>query len=163
MSEAQQIITRLGLEPLKPEGGYFTRTWTGKIIPGTAGPCGTAIYFLLTPETFSAFHRLQADELWHFYAGDTVEHWQLQADGSASQCVLGNDIPAGQVPQVHVLAQTWQAACLMQNTPEPRGWSLLGCTMTPGWRDEDFELGARAQLLLLFPAQQTIVKRLTPA
>lgn len=157
MSEAEQIILRLGLQPLQPEGGYFKRTWTGR------GTEGTAIYFLLTSNTFSAFHRLKADEIWHHYAGDSVEHWQLRADSYPFRRQLGGGVLATEPeePQLVVPALTWQGARLASRTHAQRGWGLLGCTLCPGWRDEDFELGQRSELCIAFPEHASLILSLT--
>lgn len=155
--EAQRIIAALGLEPLPREGGFFRQTWRS----GT----GSAIYFLMTPEDFSALHRLRADEVWHFYAGDAVEHVMLTpGDGAARVARLGGDILAGEIPQLVVPAGSWQGARLAAGgTPTSRraGWALLGCTLTPAWEEQGFELGGRAELARAFPAHAALVRALT--
>jgi len=160
MSEAEQIIERFGLEPLEPEGGYFKRTWTG-----VDRADGSAIYFLLTPATFSAFHRIKADELWHFYAGDPVEHWQLRSGLPALGRRLGSAVLAAgrEEPQVIVPALTWQGARLAPASGRfPRGWALLGCTLCPAWRDHDFfELGGKTELATAFPESAELISSLT--
>lgn len=162
MSDVENIIQRFGLQPLEPEGGYFSRTWTA-----SNGGDGTAIYFLLTSATFSAFHRLKADEIWHFYAGDPVEHWQLQPGREPLRVVLGNELlgPEPEQPQLVVPAQIWQGARLAppaNNRSSRRGWALLGCTLCPGWRDQGFfELGSRADLCQAFPDASPLVVSLT--
>ena len=161
MSEAERLIAQLGLHPLPGEGGYFRRTWTGAETP--TGPAGTAIYFLLTRESFSAFHRVHADELWHFYSGDPVEHWQLTScSAEPTRTVLGADILHGQATQLIVPARTWQAARLDPVTGA-RGWALLGCTMCPGWDPTRFELESSAALARHYPAASRIIAELTRA
>jgi uncharacterized protein len=101
-SEASALIARLGLQPLPHEGGYFARTWTSRDTLANGRPIGTAIYFLLTPGAFSALHKLDADELWHFHAGDPVEHVQLLVPPTAAQhTLLGPALEAGQLPPTH--------------------------------------------------------------
>ncbi len=158
--ETKAIIAHLGLEPLPDEGGYFRRTWTGSAIsPNSQRPTTTAIYFLITSESFSALHRLDADETWHFYAGDPVCLVQLHVnDGMLSQTLLGNDFSKGQIPQSTVCAGDWQGASL-HNTN--RGWALVGCTMTPGWHDQSFTLGQRKLLLKEFPHASAEIQGLT--
>ena len=161
MSKAEEIIARLRLQPLEPEGGYFARTWTQ---PGAnqEHPAATAIYFLLTTKTFSAFHRLEAAELWHFYAGDSVDHWQLREHLPPERARLGSNIMAGATPQLVVPSGVWQAARISRaQEGAVCGWSLLGCTMSPGWRDEDFELGLRERLLPRFPSAADVIRELT--
>src|SRR3954463_7672180 len=88
---ARQVIAALKLEPLPQEGGYFRATWRNEH--------ASAIYFLITPNDFSAFHRLAQDEMWHFYAGDPVEHVQLDPKNYTSRIsLLGPNISAGQFP-----------------------------------------------------------------
>jgi len=111
MLTADQIITLLNLKPHPEEGGYFVETYRSsetiseKALPSHykgARPFGTAIYYLLTPETFSSIHRLQSDEIFHFYLGDPIEMPQLFPDGSGKVLILGSDILNGMQPQVFV-------------------------------------------------------------
>ena len=165
MSEVDEIIAKLGLQPLPNEGGFFARTWTGPLASQSDVPAGTAIYFLLTPTSFSALHRLETDEIWHFYAGAEVEHWQLSpADGRVQRSLLGPDIMHGQVPQLIARAGNWQGARISpaSRTPiENDSWSLLGCTLAPGWTGRDFDLGARASLIRSFPQAAKVILSLT--
>jgi hypothetical protein len=158
--EAQEIITNLGLEPLPNEGGYYRRTWTGSAeTKDNPRPIGTAIYFLITPDEFSALHCLKSDEIWHHYAGDPVELVQLNPSNQAvRKDVLGHDMQAGQIPQIVVGAGCWQGARL---AVEHQGWALLGCTMTPGWAEGDFTLGKRETLLKMFPEATLVIRGLT--
>jgi hypothetical protein len=159
-SQAAQIIARLGLQPLPQEGGYFRRTWTGPIAPSQGSrPTATSIYFLITSEAFSALHRLDADETWHFYAGDPVQLVQLDPRlGRHHETILGSAVLEGHTPQTTVVAGDWQGACLHE---EKHGWALLGCTMTPGWDEHGFVLGTRQELIDRFPEATALIKRLT--
>lgn len=159
-NEAQQIITRLRLKTLPNEGGYFRRTWAGTACSkGNPRPIGTAIIFLITREEFSALHRLETDEVWHFYAGDPVELVQLDASNqTVRKDVLGSDIHSGQTPQIVVQAGIWQGARLATGN---QGWALLGCTMSPGWDEREFTLGHRESLLKLFPNAAAKIHGLT--
>ncbi|HEX5471229.1 MAG TPA: cupin domain-containing protein [Lacipirellulaceae bacterium] len=167
MLTAQQIIERLHLVPLTIEGGYFRETYrAATVIPASALPAdyaadrnaATAIYYLLTPETFSAIHRVRSDEVFHFYAGDAVEMLQLSPDGTARTITIGNDLAAGHEPQVVVPAGVWQGCRLI-----PGGsWALLGCTVAPGFDYADFELGNRHTLLARYPAHAELIAALTP-
>lgn len=162
---AANVIARLGLEPLPHEGGYFARTWTSPETLPSGRPAGTAIYFLLTPDDFSALHRLDADELWHFHAGDPVEHVQLFNRSLEPQSSfvrstrLGTNFDAGEIPQLIVPAGVWQGARLAQNARE--GWSLLSCTMSPGWDDSGFTLADRDTLHANYPAHLELISHLT--
>ncbi len=161
-TSAQDIIDRLGLKP-HPEGGFFVETWrSSEFILQANLPqrysgdrrFGTAIYFVLTPETFSALHRLESDEVFHFYAGDTVELFMLGEDGTGTFHRLGNDLESGALPQLVVPAGFWQGCRLL-----PGGsWALLGCTVAPGFDFADFRLADRAALSEQFPHwRQTII------
>lgn len=150
--EARHIIAKLGLEPLPQEGGWFRSTWR------TA--TGSAIYFLLTVEDFSALHRLTTTEVWHFYAGDVVEHTMLDPrDGTVQVARMSGDAGGPGEPQVIVPGGVWQGARLAAGGA--RGWALLGCTMAPPWTEQDFELGQKAELQRLFPMAAEQIAALT--
>jgi len=117
---------------------------------------------LLTPEGFSALHQLKTDELWHFHAGDLVEHLQLDPrNGSFRVTLLGPDVSAGQQPQLTVPRDVWQGARLASGPATARGWALLGCTMAPAWDETEFALGSRAELARAFPGQAELITALT--
>jgi uncharacterized protein len=164
---AEKVVQQLGLVPLPGEGGYFARTW---LSPGASRGrrAGSAIYFLLTTDDFSALHRLRTDEIWHFYAGDDVEHVHLNPrDGTVRTTVLGVDILAGQLPQLVVPAGHWQGARLVMGAKASKpgairaGWALLGCTLAPAWDPNEFELGQRSRLVREFPSAAALVRALT--
>lgn len=158
--EAEAIIKSLGLRPLPREGGWFAPTWvsTGKMADGRAA--GSLICYLMTGEGFSALHRLHADEIWQFTAGDAVEHLQLDPrDGRTRVVMLGPDVLAGQQPQLVVPPGVWQGARLAAGAH--RGWALLGCTMVPAWDEREFELGERAALQREFPGEAGRISALT--
>lgn len=136
---AEDVITLLELAPLPGEGGYFRQTWfSGE--PDT--PAATAIYYLVTPDAYSGLHRLDTAELFHFYAGDPCTMLQVWPDGAVSEITIGNDLAAGQRPQVLVPPRVWQGTRLA-----PGGsWALLGTTMTPGYRPDRFELATEEHL-----------------
>jgi predicted cupin superfamily sugar epimerase len=125
-------IAELGLEP-HPEGGWYRRTW---VAPAEAGarPAASAIYYLLLEGEVSAWHRIDATELWHFYAGDPLELSREWSDGRADTLVLGPEVAAGQRPQAVVEPGVWQTA-------RPLGrYTLVGATVTPAFTFEGFEL-----------------------
>jgi predicted cupin superfamily sugar epimerase len=129
---AAEIIARLDLKP-HPEGGHFRETFRDKAIDANGRSASTAIYFLLARGERSHWHRIDAVEVWHYYAGGTLA---LQiADGNGTRGIgLGPDLVAGEVPQAVVPARAWQAA-------ESRGdWTLVGCTVAPGFDFAQFEL-----------------------
>jgi len=129
---AAEVVARLALAP-HPEGGFYRQTWVA--LGDGARPAGTAIYYLLAEGQRSHWHRVDADEIWHFYAGaPLVLARAADAAGPAEEVTLGPDLAAGAVPQAVVPAGHWQAA------RSTGAWSLVGCTVSPGFRFEGFEL-----------------------
>jgi len=130
--EPAQIISLLGLMP-HPEGGHFAETWRDHPAGRRRG-AGTAIYFLLQMGEVSHWHRVDATEVWHWYAGDPV-HLTVSSDGhETASHRLGSDLAGGQRPQVIVPAGTWQTARSLGD------WSLVGCTVAPAFVFAGFEL-----------------------
>jgi len=162
-AEARQIISRLGLKPLPREGGFFAPTWTSPRKGPGGRPIGSAILFLVTVADFSALHRLAADEIWHFLAGDPAELVRLgPRAGTGRVLVLGSDVAAHQVPQAVVPAGEWQGARVRpRKGPGARGWALFGCTLAPAWDEREFELGLREDLMAKYPRHGALVRRLT--
>jgi predicted cupin superfamily sugar epimerase len=161
-TEAAQLISTLGLSPLPREGGFFVPTWTSPKRGPDGRPTGSAILFLITPEDFSAFHRLRTDELWHYHAGDPAELALLDpANGSCRTRVLGPDVAGGHAPFGLAPAGAWQGARILPGPGSPRGWTLLGCTLSPAWDEREFELGDRGELSRVFPAHGGIIRALT--
>lgn len=159
MMTAQDVINLLQLEPLPLEGGFFRQTYqSSERVPPEALPAryqqplalGTAIYAVLTPNDFSAMHRLDTDEIFHFYYGDPLEMLLLHPDGSAEVFLLGNDLPAGQQPQKVVNRQVWQGTRLAPGGQY--GFALIGTTMAPGFEWAGFELGEYEMLVERYPA-----------
>ena len=160
-AEVEEVVARLGLAPLPREGGYFRQIWVSATRLANGRAAGSAIWFLLTADDFSALHRMPAEELWHFYAGDPVEHVMLDAAAGAAQVtVLGTELLAQQRPQLTVPGGVWQGARLLP-AGRLRGWALLGCTVTPAWAEEEFELGLRPELLREFPGATGWIEALT--
>jgi uncharacterized protein len=166
MITVEQIKNLLNLKPHPAEGGYFTETYrSSEPIPEGALPnryqgirsFGTAIYYLLTPDTFSAVHRLRSDEIFHFYLGDPVEMLQLWPDGSARVLILGSDILNGMKPQVVVPREIWQGARLLKDGK----FALLGTTVSPGFEFEDYETGDRDELVKSYPKFSDLIIALT--
>jgi uncharacterized protein len=132
---AADIIARLDLKP-HPEGGHFRETFRDTRTDANGRSVSTAIYFLLARGERSHWHRIDAVEVWHYYAGSAL---MLEiADGDSRRTIrLGPDLAAGEVPQALVPAQVWQAA-------ESCGdWTLAGCTVAPGFDFAKFELAPR--------------------
>jgi uncharacterized protein len=131
-STAAEIIARLDLKP-HPEGGHFRETFRDTRLDADGRSASTAIFFLLAQGERSRWHRIDAAELWHFYAGSPLE---LQiANGEDTRTVrLGPDLASGEIPQAIVPAQAWQAA---QSTG---AWTLVGCTVAPAFDFARFDL-----------------------
>lgn len=137
MSDASSIIAVLGLQP-HPEGGHFIETWRADAPEGERS-AGTAIYYLLQAGERSHWHRLDAAEAWHYYAGAplTLSISPAAGTGAAERHILGPDLASGQRPQLVVPPGAWQSA-------ESTGaWSLVGCTVSPAFEFEGFELAPR--------------------
>jgi predicted cupin superfamily sugar epimerase len=130
---AADIIARLELKP-HPEGGYYRETFRDARGDAQGRARSTAIYFLLARGDRSQWHRIDAVEIWHYYAGAPLE-LQIANDGCAAHGVmLGPDIAAGQRPQAIVPASAWQTAATTGD------WTLVGCTVAPGFEFASFEL-----------------------
>jgi predicted cupin superfamily sugar epimerase len=152
------IVELLGLEPLPVEGGLFVQTWRSTTGGDPEGDViGTATLAALTddPDSFSAFHRLPVDEVWHFYLGDAVDLVLLHPDGGVSTPRLGHDIVAGERLQLVVPAGTWMGGALA-----PGGeWAVFGNTMAPGFRSEMYEGGVASVLIEQWPAAAGHIRR----
>mgnify|MGYP001329071786 CR=1 FL=1 len=147
--DASEVIERLSLVPLAEEGGFFRQTYQSEdrlLTPQGERFYSTAIYYLVTPQSFSALHRLPGDEVFHFYQGEPVEMIQISSTGILTTVELGNSLGTNE-PQVVVPKNTWQGTRLKGD----RGWALLGCTMSPGFDPKDYQHGDRAELLNQFP------------
>jgi len=128
---AEDIIAELELQP-HPEGGHFRETFCDDAAGGRA--FSTAIYYLLRAGEVSCWHRVDAAEVWHWYAGAPLTLSQSADGASVVQHALGNDMLAGQRPQIVVPARTWQSARSLGD------WTLVGCTVAPGFTFDGFEL-----------------------
>lgn len=132
MIEVEAVVRRLGLER-HSEGGWFRETWRGRDGPGDR-PVGTSILYLLADGEVSAWHRIDADEVWHYHAGDPLV-LSISRDGKASRrTMLGPGVDGAALPQAVVPAGAWQSA---RSTGR---WTLVGCTVAPGFTYAGFEL-----------------------
>ena len=132
MDEAAKIIAQLSLQR-HPEGGWYRETWRHDAGAGERG-AGTAIYFLLRRGEKSAWHRVDATEIWHFYAGAPLRLWQAEDVATPRDAVLGPNVLAGESPQLRVPPHVWQAAESLGD------WTLGGCTVSPAVEFAGFEL-----------------------
>jgi predicted cupin superfamily sugar epimerase len=167
MSRVENIIKELELQP-HPEGGYFKETYRsiGVIEQGSLGQnfngdrnYATCIYFLLTSDTFSAFHRIQQDEIWHFYQGSAIHLHTISESGEHQEFLIGKDFSAGQRPQLIVPGNHWFAAAVI----EKNAYALVGCTVSPGFDFGDFELADRKEMVQAFPQHKKLIMRFTRA
>lgn len=165
MDNADAWIDHLDLTA-HPEGGYYRETYrTSEWIPADALPdrfegqrdVAALIYFLLPADAVSALHRIQQDEVWHFYAGDPLTLHQIAPDGSYTTSTLGHDVETGHDLHTVVPAGTWFGAIVRSDD----GYSLVGCTTAPAFDFADFELADRAALTDAFPQHGSLIRRLT--
>jgi predicted cupin superfamily sugar epimerase len=144
----QRLIDQLSLMP-HPEGGYYRETYraaarVSRASDGADRSASTAIYYLLSDEAYSAWHRIRSDEGWHFYAGDVLNVHVLTPDGTLTTHRLGNPLfQPGTVFQAMVPAGCWFAA---ERIPGAAGYALVGCTVAPGFEFSEFELASPAEL-----------------
>ena len=132
---AAEIIARLALQP-HPEGGHYRETFRDPRTDANGRPASTAIYFVLARDERSHWHRIDAVETWHYYAGDALV-LQIAEDADQRTVRLGADLAAGELPQAIVPAQAWQSA---ESTGD---WTLVGCTVAPGFDFAEFELAPK--------------------
>ena len=135
MISAADIIARLELKP-HPEGGHYRETFRDPHSDAAGRAFSTAIYFLLARGERSHWHRIDAVEVWHYYAGDALI-LQIADDAGQRSIRLGPDLAAGEMPQAIVPPHAWQAA---ETTGD---WTLVGCTVAPGFDFAKFELAAK--------------------
>lgn len=162
---AAEVIRMLDLEPLPVEGGYFRVTYTGSLLlPASVlpshlrseRPVSSVIYYLLTEDTKSRLHRLELDEMWHFYVGDPIVLYQFGTDNNYTKTILGPDLLERQSVQSVIPAHTWFGARLQSGG----NWALMACSLAPAYLDEDFSLPSDdefASLLNRFPAQRQVL------
>jgi len=151
----EELIRQLQLLP-HPEGGYYRETYrsAGALLTpdGAQRNTCTAIYYLLEGIDKSHFHRIRSDELWFFHAGEPLEIFEI-VDGQLATVMLGMDVQAGQSPSLLIPANTWFAARVRASS----GFSLVSCTVSPGFDFADFELASRAKLTGEFPNLEQVI------
>lgn len=157
-----EYVKMLGMLP-HPEGGWYKESYrsAGKFSGNSEFPDGrnfsTAIYFLIDEGNFSAFHRIKSDETWHFYAGDALEVIELDQKGVLTKTLVGSDLNAGQTFQYTVKAGVWFASRVFAKGK----FSLVGCTVSPGFDFRDFELASRLTLKQKYSSHADIITELT--
>lgn len=164
--DAKFLINHLGLQPHPEEGGYYRENYRCSEAVERSGlpdrypsarSFGTAIYYLLASNSFSAMHRLRTDEVFHFYLGDPVRMVLLHLDGSSSEIVLGTDLVAGQQLQVVIPRGTWFGSSLIEGGE----YALMGTTMSPGFEFEDYEHGDAEALAAQYPSRADDIRKLS--
>ena len=160
----EQLVSTFKMLP-HPEGGWYAEMYRSvELIPSSSLPprfngdrvFSTAIYFLLPANNFSAFHRIQSDECWHFYDGEPLNIYVIDTTGKLEIIKLGRNITAGECYQAVVSAGSWFASMPANNT----GFSFVGCTVAPGFDFADFELADAAKLSASYPKHADIINRL---
>ncbi|MGD9560342.1 MAG: cupin domain-containing protein [Oscillospiraceae bacterium] len=152
---ARALVEALGLAPLWPEGGYYRTVYRSAQTTGGRSLLG-AIYYLLGAGEYSRMHRLDTDEVYHFFAGDAVEMLLLWPDGRGERVVLGGERAAGQLPQVTAPAGCWQGARLL-----PGGaWALMATTTTPAFSRAGYTHGEKAALTDAWPEHAELIAQL---
>lgn len=162
---AEEIIKYFDLTT-HPEGGYFKETFRSEgfitqenlesNFEGNRNYC-TSIYFLLTSEKFSAFHKINQDEIWHFYTGTTLKLHQISPEGKYSCVKIGSDFKNYEIPQYTVPAHHYFAAEVIQKN----SFSFVGCTVSPGFDFRDFLLPTCEELCNQFPKHKNLITQLT--
>ncbi len=156
MTKAASVIQQLQLQP-HPEGGYYRETYrsTEKVsLPDKIRNVSTSIYYLLENDDKSHLHRVAHDEIWYYHQGVPLEIISL-VEGRLVIERLGNDLVAGELPQIIVPANTWFAARISGG----EGYALVSCSVSPGFDFDDFEL-ASPDILDSFPADRDLVQSL---
>lgn len=163
MLTAQYWIKKLNLQK-HSEGGYFSEVYRSKEeikkehLPARysgARNQSTSIYFLLTSDEFSAFHRIKSDETWHFYSGQQVTIHMINEKGDYSSIKLGSNPENNEVFQFTIPHGTWFAA----SVEGADSYALAGCTVSPGFHYDDFELGKKEDLVKMFPEHKGIINK----
>lgn len=164
---AEQIFKLLNLTPLPNEGGFYRETYRSKIKTtirfegsqqSVTRTLNTQIYYMVTPTSFSALHRLKQDEVYYFFGGEPADVLLITDDGTHQKIRLGTKIQSGEVLQLVVPAGTWQGIKMPAGTD---GYSLMGTSVSPGFEFEDFELGDREALSKKWPLLSEIIHAYT--
>ncbi len=165
INSINDLISRLELKP-HPEGGFYKETYRsfGEIKKSSLDKnyhgirnYSTCIYFLLTSDNFSAFHRIKQDEIWHFYDGSPIRIHIISEIGVYTNQVIGRNFKEREIPQFVVPGGSWFASEVINSN----AYSLVGCTVSPGFCFEDFELKNRDELISLFPDNEEVISKLT--
>lgn len=164
MDRKKVLIESLNLQP-HPEGGFFAEIYRSRekfnYGEDRAFPAGrnysTGIYYLLGSEDISCFHRIKSDEVWHHYEGSAITIHVIHEDGQYEALHLGKNLSDRQQPQCVVPSGAWFGVTV----DEPDHYALCGCTVSPGFDFEDFEMADRGLMFQAFPEHEAIIRKLT--
>lgn len=165
MTSSKELVNKLDLQP-HPEGGYFKEVYRSEeemksedLPERYKSPrCfGTSIYYMLEGERFSSFHKLKSDEIWHFYLGSPIILHLINKEGKYSKVIVGQNVDEDEHLQFTIPHGTWFAA----EVKDKSSFSLVGCTVSPGFDFADFEMGERNNLIEMFPKFKDIIEKLT--
>jgi predicted cupin superfamily sugar epimerase len=160
MKDANYWIEKLELQP-HLEGAYFKETYRSEenVVNknGKTRSAATGIYFLITSDNFSAFHKIESDEMWHFHGGSPLSVYVILPDGELEILYIGNDLEKGETPQAIVSAGCWFAS----KVEVSNSYSFVGCTVSPGFDFQDFVLANREELTAEYPTHSDLIKELT--
>jgi uncharacterized protein len=157
--ESEIFIEKLKLRP-HPEGGYFSELYRSQksfASNGVTRPLSTSIYFLLKSDQVSKFHQLTSDEIWYYHSGSTVTVYMIDSLGIVKEEVLGCNINKGEHPQILIEAGTIFGAIVN----ELNSYTLMGCSVTPGFDFRDFKLFKKDELVSSYPQHKAIIEKLT--
>ena len=163
--EAKILIERLKLKK-HPEGGYFAEYYRSdenidkEHLPSRFSGSrvfSTGVYFLLNSNNFSSFHKLKVDEIWHFYSGSPLILYEIKENGCLEKTFLSGDVDKDTQFTKDIKAGSWLAAEVLDKD----SYSFVGCTVSPGFEFDDFELAERKNLIKLYPQHRNIIKKLT--
>lgn len=155
MYTGKYFIEKLGMKEL-PEGGHFVRAITSAETEQDGKKRYTSIYFVLKDREESLFHKLKSDEIWYFQAGTSLVLYIIDKEGNLRQEKLGLDVERGERPQILI-----EKGNIFGAVMDGTGFSLIGCMVTPGYEDDDFELMEREELVAQYPQYESIIKKLT--
>lgn len=165
MLTAGELVARYKMLP-HPEGGYYKQTYrSDEFVEAAYLPdrfngdrfFSTAIYFLIEGKQFSAFHRIKSDELWHFYYGTALNIYVIHTNGKLEIIRLGSNVNDGENFQAAVKAGCWFAS----RPVNEKGFSFVGCTVSPGFDFADFELARREELIKEYPMHHELIQSLS--
>jgi predicted cupin superfamily sugar epimerase len=161
----KDVIAKFDLVP-HPEGGFYKETYRSEGFVKKNSLSGvysgernysTCIYFVITSASFSAFHKIHQEEIWHFYLGSSITIHLISPEGEYSVVVLGNNIINGEIPQYVVKGEWWFAVTVNEDD----SYALTGCTVAPGFNFDDFILPSQKELIDLFPHLTQEISKLT--